>query len=257
MVGLPTTYGALLLGALFASCFSGIITSQCIVYFKLFPNDTNFLKGLRCPKLILTTRLPTLQILVVWLFDVGHTGLVWSAMWQYTIIHYGNTEYIDYIPNFFAYRIWLPCASTRTPGIRLKSYVLFRKDFRWLFSLGLGFSSGADVLITVLLFFLLQGSRSKLPNLNVIIDSLILYTFEIGSLTRLAGSLSLCMFRLYKGISASMATVASMICPYIDLHQWILLDDSLIFLGLHFVIGKRQYRYQSTAPPERTGRSPP
>ncbi|KAH9486123.1 hypothetical protein JR316_0000187 [Psilocybe cubensis] len=89
---------------------------------------------------------------------------------------------------------------------------MFRQEFMWLFSLGLGLSSAGDILITVVLFFLLQGSRSKLPNLNLIIDALILYTFEIGSLT-------------------SVAAVATMIC-------WIVLDQSLIFLGLHFVIGK-------------------
>ncbi|KAF5313022.1 hypothetical protein D9619_002510 [Psilocybe cf. subviscida] len=48
--------------------------------------------------------------------------------------------------------------------------------------------------------------------LHELIDSLILYTFEIGSLT-------------------SVATVISMLC-------WTVLNNSLIFLGLHFVIGK-------------------
>jgi len=83
---------------------------------------------------------------------------------------------------------------------------------QWLFSMGLALSSGVDILITVFLFFLLQRSRNNSLNLDHIIDSLILYTFEIGSLT-------------------SAATVVSMIC-------WLRLDNSLIFLGLHFVIGK-------------------
>jgi len=48
--------------------------------------------------------------------------------------------------------------------------------------------------------------------LHSIIDTLILYAFEIGILT-------------------SAATVASLLC-------WVTLNNSLIFLGLHFVIGK-------------------
>ncbi|KAF8167237.1 hypothetical protein B0H34DRAFT_7362 [Crassisporium funariophilum] len=236
MEALPETYGALLLGALFASGFSGIVSVQSIVYFKLFPRDKPYLKAL---------------VLSVWSLDLAHTALVWSALWEYMITNFGNSRHADYIPFsialsvvltatltflahcFFAHRIYrlsqrnlylsVPIiilaigrlASASVSGgemVHLRSYTLFRRDFRWLFSMGLALSSGVDILITVLLFLLLQNSRTQSMSLDHIIDSLVLYTFEIGSLT-------------------SLATVVSMIC-------WIRLDNSLIFLGLHFVIGK-------------------
>ncbi|KAF9478889.1 hypothetical protein BDN70DRAFT_719999 [Pholiota conissans] len=230
------TYGALLLGALFASGFSGIVAIQSLLYFKLYPKDKKSLQAL---------------VLVVWLFDVTHTTLVWAAMWDYMVENLGEDSYEDHIPGtiafsvvltaaltflthcFFAHRIYrlsrgnwyltVPVlilalgrlASASVSGgemIKLKSYEMFRAQFRWLFSMGLALSSGADVLITVLLFVLLRQTKAGSLTLGHIIDACILYTFETGSLT-------------------SVATVVSMIC-------WITLDNSLIFLGLHFIIGK-------------------
>jgi len=94
---LPGTYGALLLGSLFASGFSGIVTAQCIVYFKLFPQDRDFLKGL---------------VLVVWVLDTIHTSLVWSAMWDYMVTNFGNPQYADYIPQSIALSVVLTAALT-------------------------------------------------------------------------------------------------------------------------------------------------
>ncbi|PPQ92484.1 hypothetical protein CVT25_010429 [Psilocybe cyanescens] len=172
-------------------------------------------------------------------------------MWDYLIAHFGKDRRVDFIPEsialsviftavltffaqcFFAHRIFLlskrnwyftapilflaigRLAAASVSGgemITLKSYTLFRQHFRWLFSVGLALSSTVDILVTLLLFFLLQKSRRQSMSLNEIIDTLILYTFEIGSLT-------------------SAATVISMIC-------WLTLENNLVFLGLHFVIGK-------------------
>ncbi|KAF9055736.1 hypothetical protein BJ165DRAFT_1521716 [Panaeolus papilionaceus] len=232
----PSTYGALLLGALFASGFSGIAGVQCIMYFKLFPGDQLSLK---------------LLVFFVWFLDCVHTGLVWSSLWLYLITHFGSSPFADYIPETVALSVVLTAALTliahclfaqriyRLSGqnwyitgpilllallrlvaasvsggemIHLRSYTHFREKFQWLFSMGLGLSSGVDVLITVCLLFLLRRSKSHSMRLDHIIDSIVLYTLEIGGLT-------------------SAATVVSLIC-------WIQLDNSLVFLGLHFVIGK-------------------
>ncbi|KAF8167236.1 hypothetical protein B0H34DRAFT_6932 [Crassisporium funariophilum] len=230
------TYGALLLGALAASGLSGVFTVQCVLYFKIFPLDRTALKGL---------------VVFVWLLDLLHTALVWSAIWGYFISNFGASRYVDHIPSsialsviltatltfvthcLFAHRIH--CMSERNvyitfpimllasgrlaaasvsggEMIHLRSYTIFRRDFLWLFTTGLGLSSAVDILITLSLFLLLKKSRKQSVKLHGVLDSLILYTFEIGSLT-------------------CAATIASLLC-------WVILDDSLIFLGLHFVIGK-------------------
>ncbi|KDR86133.1 hypothetical protein GALMADRAFT_52810 [Galerina marginata CBS 339.88] len=236
MEGIPSTYGAMFLGSIFASGLSGVVTVQCIVFFKLYPQDSRTLKSL---------------VIVVWILDLAHSSFVISAMWDYFIAGFGKVSKTDYIPNtialsviftvpltlFFAHRIYrlsnrnvfltapiVRCtihsirilfifrlADSRL-GIALKSFTLFKRHFKWLFSVGLALSSTVDILVTFSLFFLLQRSRKQSLSLNEIIDALVLYTFEIGSLT-------------------SAATVISMIC-------WLTLENNLVFLGLHFVIGK-------------------
>ncbi|KJA28300.1 hypothetical protein HYPSUDRAFT_197200 [Hypholoma sublateritium FD-334 SS-4] len=230
------TYGALLLGALFASGLSGVFGVQCLLYFKCYPTDKKALKAL---------------VVFAWGLEITHTALVWISVWSYFVQHFGEVDYIDHIPTsialsvmltatltflahcLFAHRIyylsehnwWLAMpvivlalgrlAAASVSGaemIHLRSFARFRKQFLWLFSLGLSLSSAVDILITLSLFLLLRKSRRQSVKLNYLIDALLLYTFEIGSLT-------------------SAATVASMLC-------WSTLDKSLVFLGFHFVIGK-------------------
>ncbi|KDR86134.1 hypothetical protein GALMADRAFT_150437 [Galerina marginata CBS 339.88] len=224
------------LGSIFASGLSGIVTVQCIVFFKLYPQDSRILKSL---------------VIAVWILDLAHSSFVISAMWDYLIAGFGKISKTDFIPEtialsviftailtflaqwFFAHRIYrlsnrnvfltgpililalgrLVAASVSGGEmITLKSFTLFKRHFKWLFSVGLALSSTVDILVTFSLFFLLQRSRKQSLSLNEIIDALVLYTFEIGSLT-------------------SAATVISMIC-------WLTLENNLVFLGLHFVIGK-------------------
>ncbi|KAJ4471004.1 hypothetical protein C8R41DRAFT_897804 [Lentinula lateritia] len=196
-VDIPKTFGALLIGAVFASFLSGGITVQTLVYFKLYPSDGSNVKTL--------------------------VPLIWSSQWEYFIRLYGKAEKIDYISTFFAHRIFLlskrkwylvaPVSlCVHSPHhayplfaflIRLhyRSFIQFREHVRWLFTLGLALSSAVDVLITSSLFIL-----------DGVIDTLILYTFETGSVT-------------------CAATIVSMIC-------WISIPTQLIFMALHFIIGK-------------------
>ncbi|KAF8204128.1 hypothetical protein BJ912DRAFT_920071 [Pholiota molesta] len=242
------TYGALLLDMV-RFRLSGVFGVQCLLYFKCYPSDGKPLKALVADNLFL---LRTLEAI--------HSALVWSAVWSYFIRHFGELEYIDHIPSsvalsviltatltflthcLFAQRIyhtindgermavseknlWLTLpiitlafcrlAAATVSGaemIHLQSFARFRKHFLWLFSLGLSLSSAVDILITLSLFFLLRRRKKTSIKLSPLIDALLLYTFEIGSLT-------------------SAATVISMLC-------WSIIDNSLVFLGLHFVIGK-------------------
>ncbi|KAF9462229.1 hypothetical protein BDZ94DRAFT_1261822 [Collybia nuda] len=236
MVDIPRTQGALLLGGLFSAGLSGIVAVQVVVYFKLYPLDVPIIKTL---------------VVLIWLLDLVHTGFTWAAIWEYLIVYYGNAANSDIIPLslsltivftailtffvhcFFAHRIhllskknwFLTCpimllavcrlcsaSATSAEMIRLQSFSIFKLQFRWLFSLGLALSSTVDIFVTLSLFALLQNSRSHSLTLDHVIDSLILYAFEIGSLT-------------------CAGTIVSMIC-------WLTMNDNLIFMGLHFVIGK-------------------
>jgi len=232
----PKTFGALLLGGLFAAVLSGVVAVQVIVYFKLYPSDAFRTK---------------LLVLVIWFLDTCHTGFIWAALWEYFIQQYGEREGIDFIPwnialtivftavltffvhCFFAHRIFMlsqrnwfitipilslavlrlvsACATTGTM-LHFHSFNKFALHVRWLFTLGLALSSCVDIIITCSLFYLLQTSRTGAASLNIVIDSLIRYAFETGSLT-------------------CAGTIVSMVC-------WVAMRNNLIFMGLHFVISK-------------------
>jgi hypothetical protein len=190
-------------------------------------------------------------VITIWSLDSIHTALVWNGIYTWFIIHYGNeqaqwdiplsisltviftaiptlivhTYYVHRIYILSGRRFWLPapifilavlrvCSACACSAqmIRLKNFILFRHIFMWLWSLGLALSSTVDVIITCSLFVLLWKSRSRSLSLNGVIDALILYTLELGSLT-------------------AIATIAAMV-------TWLAVKHNLIFLGLYFAIAK-------------------
>jgi len=229
------TYGALLLGAFLACCLSGIVTVQALLYIKLYPKDTTRTK---------------IIVGIVCLLDTLHTCFVIASIWNYLIPSFGDVPRFDFIPwsvaitiaitavltfivhCFLAWRIrrltqnyWITspilglailrlgfaCVTT-AEMIRTQSFTVFARNFRWVFTLGLALSSTVDILITVVLCYKLRSSKTESISTDFVIDSLVLYTFENGSLT-------------------CAATVLSMIC-------WLTMPHNRIFLALHFMIGK-------------------
>lgn len=232
-----TTYGAILMGSLFAALLSGMVTAQSVVYRKLYPKDGRTIKSL---------------VAVIWFLDTVHSAMVWTAAWNYLInylarddgeidtIHWSiamtimftavttftvhvfltrrifllsHKNYFVAVPIFSlaTLRLISACVTTGTMAY-YGTYSGFKAHFFWVFSLGLALSSVVDIAITGSLSVLLYRSRNGMPHLNAVIDSLILYAFENGSLT-------------------CIATVVSMIC-------WVAMNDNFIFLALHFAIGK-------------------
>ncbi|KAJ6601036.1 hypothetical protein DFH09DRAFT_1126555 [Mycena vulgaris] len=235
---IPTTMGALLIGGFFATMLSGIVTLQTLLYYTTYKSDTTGVKFL---------------VFGVWGLDTLHTAFIWAAMWEFLIGNYGDTAKIDFIPwsialtviltaivtffihCFFAHRIfllskrnWLMaspvvilalvrlCAASVSTWemFHYQSFQMFVLHAYWIFTLGLSVSSAVDIIITAFLCQLFQSSRPSETgsNINYVITKLMLYAFETGSLT-------------------CIGTIVSMIC-------WVAMSHNLIFLGLHFVIGK-------------------
>jgi len=187
----------------------------------------------------------------IWFLDTLHTCLVMGSVWNYLIPHFGDVPRVDFIPWTVAmsiavtailtiivhcflvrriyrltqneWRITTPililavlrlCAACVTTAemIRIKSFIGFSHQFRWVFTLGLALSSAVDVIITIILCYKLRSSRTGSRGMDNIIDTLVLYTFETGSLT-------------------CAGTVLSMIC-------WLTMPHNRLFLALHFMIAK-------------------
>ncbi|KAJ7157315.1 hypothetical protein C8R46DRAFT_1196046 [Mycena filopes] len=235
---IPTTFGAVLIGALFASVLSGFTNLQTIIYYRCYRRDPVQIK---------------LLVFSVWLLDNIHTAFIWSGTWFYFVDHYGDREKIDRIPwsialtviltalitvlvhCFLTHRIYLlskknlfmtvpvlvhqdwelihECSDhiqnvrriylcTMIIRLNYESFELLKLHARWIFTLGLAVSSTVDVLISGFLVYFF----------NDILDKLLLYGLESGSLT-------------------CFGSIVSMLC-------WVLIPQNLIFLGLYVVIGK-------------------
>ncbi|KAF7771837.1 hypothetical protein Agabi119p4_6148 [Agaricus bisporus var. burnettii] len=241
MVDVKTTFGAILAGACLAFALSGAIALQCIVYFKTYPLD-----GARAKTLVST----------VWLLDLLHSSLICVSIFTYFITYYGEPEKIDHIPwtiaftvmvtaiqtylvhCFFAQKIYkgsgrnwlitgpilvltsgrLLAASVSTfEMIRLHQFSAFTEKYpSWVFTAGLSLSSSVDVLITGWLCYYLRTIRTRISPASTtmirLVDSTTIYALENGALT-------------------CFTTTASLIC-------WLAMPKNLVFLGLHFVIGK-------------------
>lgn len=236
---LAGTYGALLLGGLVSATLTGVVFVQGLVYYKVFPSDTLWRK---------------LLVLVILLMDLTHSAMVWAGIWVHLISLPRTLGDLDFIPlsislsivitaaltflvhMFFAERIhtlnpgkWRWCltmviimiaaarlgfaCATSAQMIIHQSFAKFVEVSSWTFTLGLGLSSAVDLIVTVSLFVLLKENGDKgYLRLGHIIDALVLYTVEIGSVT-------------------CGVTIVSMIC-------WLVMRHNLVFLGLHFAIGK-------------------
>ncbi|KAF8131422.1 hypothetical protein EV363DRAFT_1431409 [Boletus edulis] len=231
-----TVYGAILLGTCFGCGLTGIVFVQCILYYKLYPNDFAWTKAL---------------VFAVWTFDMMHTICIICATWESVIANFNQPEKMDEIPPalglsvavtaavtfmvhcFFANRIRLltkkwyiavpvvflaflrlfaACVSTGEI-IHLKRYSLFIKPYpSWVFTLGVTLSASVEVIITTIMVIFLGSRRTGFANMDHIINSLILYTLETGGFT-------------------CLVTIASLLC-------WLLMRHNLIFLGMHFTIAK-------------------
>ncbi|KAJ7799107.1 hypothetical protein B0H14DRAFT_2904375 [Mycena olivaceomarginata] len=196
------------------------------------------------------------------LLYLGHTSKINYIPWRLSHLSYiGMSETcsnpsLNLFRSFFAHRIWrlskrnwlmvspvvilaffvsflrvhllrlTHSTGTTYQMFHYKAFDLFKLHARWIFTLGLSFHP-VDIIITGLLFYLFRDTSRKLAStLKDVIDRLMLYAFETGSLT----------------------------------WCWIAMSQNLIFLGLHFFIGKyatdRKMPYTPSFVPSTPGRDP-
>ncbi|KAH8827648.1 hypothetical protein DL96DRAFT_1555272 [Flagelloscypha sp. PMI_526] len=206
------SYGSLLFGALFAFSLSGVVFVQFLIYWRMYPLD------------ILSRKI---MVAGVWFLDVLHSACIGAAMWDYFIIWFGNEQRIDHIPwpvaltvvltaaqtlinhFFFIHRIWISSSKNYYISVPIAVLVIARITCACL-----SLSAVCDVLITGWLCYFLFKMRSRVNRSGMarMVDQLTVYTIENGALT-------------------CVVTTVSLIC-------WLTMKTNLIFLGLHFVIGK-------------------
>ncbi|KIM69922.1 hypothetical protein SCLCIDRAFT_1207166 [Scleroderma citrinum Foug A] len=232
--------GSLLLGALVAFSLSGCVSLQFAMYWRTYSKDMWQIRSL---------------ITLTWMLDIAHSVFVAMGIWDSIIAPNGDfsPEQLDKIPwslaisgepavlitfvahSFSTYRIYilqrkwilavlvgtlafvrLVCASvTAQQMIYLGQYSLLVRPFPgWIITLGLSLSAFIDIVITVSLCHFFRESRKEKCSVTThrILDTLTKWTLQNGLIT-CAGA------------------TASLIC-------WKTIQDNLLFMGLHFVMGK-------------------
>jgi len=235
----PTTLGALLVGGAIALVLSGVLSVQCIIFYKLYPNDA---------------RIRHIIVLAVWILDILHSTFVVTALFSYFIDFFGDRLRIDHIAWsialtvivtalqtliahwYYAHKIYtssgknlwitgpivvlalgrlLAAAVSTYEMIHLAQFSAFTHHYPgWIFTTGLTLSASVDLIITGWLCYFLQSMRRRTSSTMMarVVRTMTFYTLENGLVT-------------------CVATTASLIC-------WLTMPKNLIFLGVHFVIGK-------------------
>lgn len=234
------SYGPILLGGAVALMLSGVVAAQCIIFFKLYPDEVGT---------------KTAMVAIVWILDLAQSTFILFSLFHFFITHFGNARVLGSIPWSIALTILLTAVQTcvvhffyaqkiyRASGrnwyitgpivclasLRLLAAIAATEEMlrigQWsaffkpqphffLFATGLSLSAGTDMIITACLCYYLRKVR-KLSTSSVmkgVLDTLTLYTLENGFIT-------------------CLTTIGA-------LAFWLVLDKTTFSLSLHFVIGK-------------------
>ncbi|KAG6809319.1 hypothetical protein H0H92_000718 [Tricholoma furcatifolium] len=107
------TLGALLLGASAAFALSGVVGLQCVVYFKMYPDDGYTIKSL---------------VTAVWTLDFTHSAFLVASLVDYFVTNFGNKTHINYIPWSIALTVVMTAIQTFLAQCRLTAEQLLRTE---------------------------------------------------------------------------------------------------------------------------------
>ncbi|KAJ7152092.1 hypothetical protein C8R46DRAFT_1121964 [Mycena filopes] len=231
---MDSTYGAMLLGVLFATFFQGVLTVQAYAYFENFPDDLRRVKFL---------------VAVVWILDAIHLILISQSCYHYLITSWGNdaallvsTPELDLhlifvgmailvCQGFFVNRIWwlssnailtvvlgAACLATFALEVVISAQIIQVPSVAYfdhhsgeviaVFAMG----GIVDFAITFVLVFYLQQGKTQFDPTNFVLARVIHYTVATG-------------------LATSILAVACLI-------TYLALPHSFIFIAMHFSLGR-------------------
>ncbi|KAF7300462.1 hypothetical protein HMN09_00930100 [Mycena chlorophos] len=251
------TLGPLLIGGSIALVLSGMVTVQSIVFYKLYPNEMRIRLGM---------------VFLIWILDASHSVFIVAALFDYFIKYFGDFSRAGYIPwsiglsvlvtaittlivhMYYAQKIfkssgrnwWITApvlvlaflrlfaASVSTAEmIRLRRYSAFTEKYPGV----VGLHHGP-------IAFRRRGHHHHLPPLLLPPSIATTDGFDTASILDLSVFVLLNLLRrmahvvdvltiytLENGLLTCLMVTASLIC-------WVTMQHNLVFLGLHFVIGK-------------------
>lgn len=227
---------SVLAGSLLSTFLSGMCSLQGFLYSKQYPNDPAHLKALA---------------FLVWGMDTIQTCCIVSLSFQYLILHFTNPDIMDHIfmtvvvavlltalltfivNGFFAYKVhklsegnmWLTVPTVICMVLRLglalitvvkladlQSYSLYGHSYAPLLTVSLSLSALTDLIITGGLCYYLRALNPDLYRTRKMLSTIVSFADNNGALT-------------------CVVALSSLIC-------WITIPHKLVYLALHFTIGK-------------------
>ncbi|KAF8233240.1 hypothetical protein L208DRAFT_900235 [Tricholoma matsutake] len=220
-IDIGPTYGANLIGLILASVLYGVTLLQIFFYYRQYPRDSFFTKGL---------------VFVVWFLDTAQLVLITIDSYWYLVTNYNKPEVLGkatwssnvqidcngliglLVQCFFARRVWRLSGNIwitviivilafvhfslgivfTVEGFILVDTKMFRKLI-WATSTGLGSAAAADMIIACALCYYLLKNRTGFERTNSIITTLIMYSLTTGSITSVLAFLSLVTFATLPG----------------------------------------------------------
>ncbi|KAJ7190086.1 hypothetical protein GGX14DRAFT_483759 [Mycena pura] len=196
MASVALTYGPILFGGAVAFMLSGVVAVQCIIFFKLYPDESS---------------LKIAIVAAVWTLDVAQTSLIIASLFSYFIVHFGDLAFSAMqtcvVHLFYAAKIFrssqknwyitlpivclallrlLSATGAVVEILRYRRWTAFASGFpRFLFTMGLTLSAATDAIITLCLMYYLRKirRRSATSVMKGVLDTLTLYTLENGLVT--------------------------------------------------------------------------
>ncbi|KAI9058474.1 hypothetical protein FKP32DRAFT_1680873 [Trametes sanguinea] len=230
------TFGAAFAGFAASSICLGVLSTQAYTYFKRYPLDKVFYKGL---------------VIGLWLIEVADQALIAHAVYTYLVSNWGVITVLLSPPVWslilqitfgvitgtivkinFALRVWrfskqniwvtglivlltfaelaVACVYT-VKGFQLTSLAKIA-DMKVIGSLSLGLGMATDVVIAAALCFFLRGLRTGHRKDDSVVNSLIIYAISTGGLTSVISLTTLILYNF--------------------------MPDNFIFMAFYFVLSK-------------------
>ncbi|KAJ7736025.1 hypothetical protein DFH07DRAFT_966986 [Mycena maculata] len=238
-----TTVGALLAGCFVSVALSAILGFQTFLYFQIFPSDRIRYKAL---------------VVWIWILDALHTVLICTALWEFTILNFGDVEQANRIfPTvaatvvvtgvttvsanaFYGWRIhklskqnlWIsgPIAFLSFCRISLsvvnavemhiyQTFSKFASKFKLLITAGLAVSAITDILVYGTRYYYLRNLQQGYLMTQEVVDGILVFTVNDGLLT-------------------CAVAIAAISC-WLGMHNY-------IWLGIFFSLAKRIEVYSNS-----------
>ncbi|TFK91553.1 hypothetical protein K466DRAFT_595982 [Polyporus arcularius HHB13444] len=217
---LDNTFGAVLLGTFFSLILYGMTLHQSYRYYRLYPKDRVWLKGVVSLTIVLETFHMALACHVCYFYLVTNyfnpAALLFGS-WSIKLLLICSGGIIIVAQSFFAWRVFLVGPKYRLlvlvamsllvgelaffAAATIETFIIptFRgfEYLTWLISTGSAMAITADLLLTTVLITTLHRSRTGIKRTDSIIDVLILYAISTGLLTSIFNILSFLFTVLY------------------------------------------------------------